>query len=148
MNQTEAVLAWAKCQVFDNRKEASRETAMAWAEAMPDVSLQEALDAITAHYAEGSDWLMPSHIVTRSRTARKARIAAAGPVDYPEGLTPVQEQDWRRCYHRLIGSGMPAAEALLQADRDYGISRLKAITPMPADARRVLGRVASGFEVA
>jgi hypothetical protein len=68
----------ARITTYDGRQiEAS--TILAWGEVLADVSYDDAVRAVTEHYASSHDWLMPVHIVAaasryeddRAREARK-----------------------------------------------------------------------------
>lgn len=98
-----------KATAYDNRNP-DPATIAAWAEALdPDITLPDALTAVTAHYASTRDWLMPSDINHHCQQLRTQRITAdkdTGPA-LPEGLQdqPQVEAAWRRHYTHAIGRG-------------------------------------------
>jgi hypothetical protein len=63
---------------YDNRN-ASQATVLAWAKAaeLGRWTLPEALDAVHAHFAESTDFLMPAHITTRVKATRQDRALRA-----------------------------------------------------------------------
>lgn len=72
MNRAEAAILLGIAAAFD-RRTVGRADAEAWATALHDVSLDDAKDAVTAHYAATTDYLMPAHIraiVTAARSER------------------------------------------------------------------------------
>lgn len=85
MNRADASRVLAKAAAFDNRKP-SAAAAAAWAEALDDVPLQEALDLVSVYYATNREWIMPADINrlwkerrhTRLREARQLPPAPAG----------------------------------------------------------------------
>lgn len=70
MNETEIRQLLAAAMAYDNRKPGQANIA-AWREAAHRArwTFDAALDAIHAHYAESTDFLMPGHITTRIRNA-------------------------------------------------------------------------------
>lgn len=61
MNVAEAGLLLAKVAGYDNRTVGDANI-LAWAEALSDVDLGDALAAVAAHFRESTDWLMPVHV--------------------------------------------------------------------------------------
>lgn len=108
-----AAVALSKASAFDNRKmntQQERElTIRAWAEALhPDTTQQDALDAVTEHYAATSQWIMPAHInkiTARYRAERLNLDTLTIPV--PEGLgdEPATEVAWQAAWLEAVKSG-------------------------------------------
>jgi len=67
------------CAAFDNRTP-TRIAAEAWAAALADVRLPDAKAAITDHYANTRDWVMPADVRSGVQRIRTDRLARHGPV--------------------------------------------------------------------
>lgn len=82
MTPSEAATLLAVAASFD-RRTVGKADAAAWAVILADFSFDEARDAVVAHYAESSDWLMPSHVIALvvSRRARPATHTWCGSCD-------------------------------------------------------------------
>jgi len=74
MDPVEASAALTVAAAFDNRN-VTRETAIVWAEALPDVTLADARAAIKRHYADSTAYLMPGHVKALVKTVRADRLA-------------------------------------------------------------------------
>lgn len=80
--------------------------ALAWAEALGDVRVDDALTAVTRHYAASTDWLMPAHIAKLAKVIRKEREAEeAWQRSEAQGLPPGEPEH--------LGPPGEAAAALL-----------------------------------
>jgi hypothetical protein len=91
MNKQEVAAALGKVQAFDNRN-VTEATVLAWAEALADITLAEALAAITEHFKTSDAWLMPSHIRTIVKRDRPWRGSASGAISGPPAdLAKVRE---------------------------------------------------------
>jgi len=137
VNLSETARVLAKAQAFDNRTVGQANIA-AWHEVLADVDFQDALDAITEHHRTSVEYLSVGHVmagVAAARRRRRDRIQAAGPVDFPTGLTLAEERAYRRRYHQLVGSGVSGPEATAATDREFGYRRPALI---PGSIRRVL----------
>lgn len=77
MNADEMAQVLAKAALFDRRTGGEAEIA-AWLEVAGDLDVQDALEAVGAHYRTSTDWLMPS--ILRERVyeihAERRRLAA------------------------------------------------------------------------
>jgi formate dehydrogenase maturation protein FdhE len=103
----EVAVLLTKIAVFDRRTVGESDVA-AWGETLDaDMQLQDALDAVAAIRSESADWIMPNHINTRVRAARKARLRDAGIPPIPGGLTYEQEQAWRQLWCTAVKAGRP-----------------------------------------
>jgi hypothetical protein len=69
MNRSDAATLLAVAASFD-RRTVGKADAAAWAVILADVSFEEAQAAVVAHYAERSEWLMPSHIIALIKDRR------------------------------------------------------------------------------
>lgn len=74
MNDSEAAMLLALAASYDRRTVGVAD-ARAWAAVLADVSLDEGLDAVKAHYGASTEWLMPAHVRHRVKTWREARLA-------------------------------------------------------------------------
>lgn len=106
-----------KAAACDNRKlgtDDERQMAVAfWAEALhPETNLQDAMNAVTHHYATTSDYLMPAHINKITARYRRERLLAVE-APYPPGLgdSPRLETEWRKAWHRAVQQGASADTA-------------------------------------
>lgn len=122
MNLADAAILQAKITAYDNRP-SSELTDAAWAEALDDVTLTDALDAVRQHYRTETRWIMPADVRRLATAARKARIAAAGRPDIPHGLDQVAERRYVRHWIQLVGAGANADQATEQADQAAGVER-------------------------
>jgi hypothetical protein len=86
MIESEAAVVLTKCAAFDNRTIGPQQ-AIAWAQALPDVKLADALAAVVRHYRSSTEWCKPFHVTALVRVIRDERIAAAGPL-------PAIPHDW------------------------------------------------------
>ena len=72
MTPGDAAKILAKAAVYD-RREIGKTEILAWAEALQGIELDEALKAVTNHYATSTKWLMPAHIREGVKTLRIER---------------------------------------------------------------------------
>jgi len=66
----------------DNRTE-SDEMTIYWHDLLRDIRIEDALQAVTIHRRESTEWLQPAHIIRIVRAQRNLRLAAANPVHEP-----------------------------------------------------------------
>lgn len=120
MKRSEAGVLLAKMSAFDRRTigEADIE---AWAEAVGDVPLADALDAVTEHYRVQSRWIMPSDVLTACRLTQASRLVAAGTPPIPGDLTQQQERVWRRRWCELVKAGESAEAAAALASGEMAL---------------------------
>jgi hypothetical protein len=84
----------------------------AWAEVLDDtMPLQDALDAVRAHYRASREFLMPSDIIAAVRATQRARLASAGDPPIPGGLEWAQERAWRQLWCTEVKRGVDPDEA-------------------------------------
>lgn len=107
MNLAEAAAVLAKAAAFDRRTVGEADI-LAWHDALGDLAAGDCLTAVTEHYRESTDWLMPAHVRriaddldrARRRQAREQREAdelqdaiAASPLhDRRDDVTALIEQ--------------------------------------------------------
>lgn len=73
MTLAEVVDLLTEAARFDRRTIGKAE-AKAWHAVVGDLSLDDALAAVRAHYAETSDWLMPAHVRKGVKAMRRDRL--------------------------------------------------------------------------
>lgn len=112
----------AKAAAFDNRT-VTEVAAAAWAEALDDyVTLADGAAAVSAHYAETRDWIMPSNINARVRKIRRNRAdVAPTPPAPPVLLDTAEDIAWRRHWLDAITAGATPEQAETVANEAHGI---------------------------
>lgn len=76
MTPSETAKVLAKASAFDQRT-IGHADAMAWAEALDDVALADALEAVTRHYRESEHRVMPAHVRRHVEQIRRERARLA-----------------------------------------------------------------------
>jgi hypothetical protein len=143
MNPQEVRALLAVAMAYDNRKPGEA-TVQAWAEAAARSrwTFQQALEAIHAHYAESTTFLMPGHVTERIKQARRQpapvaevkQLASAEPAE-PERFqaivgeladrlgwdrdrtTPDADAMSRECPHCHSGPGRPCVRQVARGHR-------------------------------
>lgn len=84
MTQNEIIDLLTAASAYDNRN-ASKAAVLAWSKSaeLGRWTINEALDAIHAHYAESTTYLMPAH-VTQWIRAQRQDAAMRNPIDPPD----------------------------------------------------------------
>lgn len=83
MTPAEAAVVLALAAAFDGRDVTSKAAALAWAEVLPDVTLEQGKAAVLTWYATERRWIMPADV--RAYVDRRAREAlAARPLPVPD----------------------------------------------------------------
>ena len=125
MRPSEATALLTKSASFDNR-EVSEATAVSWAEALDDIRLPDAIDAVVEHYSHTRQWIMPADIRAAVRAMRDARIHAvlqgaepAPPAELVDDVTAYN--NWRRSFNRALGDGRTLHDAEVVAAQAAGI---------------------------
>lgn len=131
MKLSEAGELLALISAYDNRN-FNKETTAAWFDLLGPYTLYEAKQAVKKHYAENPDWLMPSHVRSAIKAARKTRLAKLGPINPNRAdMTDVAtELSTGRELTRAIASGQLSPEQY----EDY----LRSDTPWMVYQRGVL----------
>lgn len=75
MNASEAAVLLGKLAGIDSRNP-SDAAARAWAEVLPDVTLDEALAAVPIHRRQSTEWCQPAHILRIVEAARREQRRA------------------------------------------------------------------------
>lgn len=73
MNASEAALLLGMCASFD-RRTVGEADARAWALALADVTLDDAQQAVAAHYGESREWIMPADVKRLVKAMRRDRL--------------------------------------------------------------------------
>lgn len=97
MTHDDVVDVLAKVAAYDQRTVGQADV-LAWHEALSDVDRSAALTAVTRHYRESTDRLMPAHIRRLARTIRDERRrlgAKAAPRELPSRFETDAERDDR-----------------------------------------------------
>lgn len=93
------VRAYRPAQTFDEF------TGEAWAEALHDIRLIDASQAVTDYARRSSGWIDPAVIITEVRRIRAERVRVHGLPIPPAGMTVAEEITWTRAALTLIGDG-------------------------------------------
>lgn len=126
MDISEVQQVLAKCAAFDARKP-DPGAVMAWADALdPEVTLRDALEAVTVFYSQHRERIMPSDVNAGCRALRGARIyeeeqRRGHVVPQSLGDTPDLEVRWRREALRQIGMGATRDQASAAAWKSIGM---------------------------
>lgn len=119
---------------FDRRTIGKADVA-AWATVLGDIDLDQARQAVSAHYAETRDWVMPSDIRQR---VRKARAAALEDFQYEPGdpdETPQQYLARRRQQMNAVATGRRPPVLALPPAAPRRPLELAAIGQVPAEQK-------------
>lgn len=122
MKPSDAAALLTKAASFDQRT-ISEFDAVAWAEALGDIDLELAAEAITDHARHGEGRVNPKYILDYVRMIHRRRMQDAGPPDYPNGLTQFEERDYRDLWLAAVKRGATAAEATTGTDQALHIDR-------------------------
>ena len=76
MNLPETARLLSKAALIDSRT-FDQHTVAAWQEVLADVDYRLALDALTLHRRESTEWVTPAHIIAGVRKVKAARSAQA-----------------------------------------------------------------------
>jgi hypothetical protein len=145
MTPAEAGVLLAGISHFDNRKPGTPEeadrTATLWAQALHDVSLPDAGQAVTQHFATSTEYLMPAHIRAAVKRIRAKRLEDHPPLTPPPGLPGESDADlvtrqlaWLKDARRRVADGEH-----VDCDQAYGelkprvLSDLKQLMPAPTE---------------
>lgn len=127
MTPAEAAVALSLCAAYD-RRTIGEADARAWAEALPDIRLEDARAAIVRHYRERRDWIMPADVLGLVRIVRRDRIIEAEcrgalRVEPPRDLDADLDITWRREYRAALGDGEDITSADARACSAVGATR-------------------------
>lgn len=127
MKNSEASALLTLAAAFD-RRTVGKADAQAWALALGDIRLDDAREAVVAHFSESSEWLTPAHVRKLVRQIRAARIGDTSSLNPPPELAdePMREIAWKRELRNNLADGMGRDEAVEAADRSQGITAPRA----------------------
>lgn len=139
MTPAEAGVLLAGITVFDNRKpgtpEEAQRTMTLWATALHDISLADAGQAVTEHFATSTEYLMPAHIRAIVKRIRAKRIDEHPPLTPPPELDGDQARTtaWLRETKRRIGDG-----EVIDTDATYGELKPRNLAELPAAMKALM----------
>lgn len=89
MNRDEVIDLLSAITAYDNRN-ATRETVLAWSKAaeIGRWTLPEALEAVHAHFAESTEYLLPGHVTQRIKAERQDRHMRQDPREIEAPANP------------------------------------------------------------
>lgn len=119
MNLDEASRVLAKAAGFD-RRTVGQADVLAWQEALNDIPVDDALQAVTVHYRDTTDWLMPAHVRRHAATIDRDRRRAARELDEHQAIEAYRGQagpltDRRAEIRDFVGQ---VREVLPEGDRE------------------------------
>jgi hypothetical protein len=98
VNPEDIGLVLGDAAAFDNRT-VGKADSLAWFKVIGHLGVEEAREAVLAHYSETADRIMPAHVLTRVRKAHAARIA-----ERPDAL-PGADPDDDPAYRAALREG-------------------------------------------
>jgi hypothetical protein len=125
VNLAETAVLLAKAAAVDQRTVGEADV-RAWQEILAHVDLPDALAAVTRHYAETADRLMPAHVIRHAkaiRADRKRLEAKTAPRELPSRFQDDVSRDDR------ITRGMSRAQAVLDLINARLAARREGATP-------------------
>lgn len=76
MNYDETAKVLAAIQIYDARH-VDQATVKAWHKMIGRFTMQDCLNAVEAHFAESTEYLLPAHVIRRVKSIRSRRLALA-----------------------------------------------------------------------
>lgn len=106
MTPPEAAVLLGVCAAYD-RRTIGEADAIAWSQALDDITLDEGRQAVVAHYRDHREWIMPADVRARVRRARDRRLTARPlpPPDPDLTANPGAYQRQLRATIRSVASG-------------------------------------------
>jgi hypothetical protein len=145
MKPSEAAVILAKIAAYD-RRTVGEADAQAWAEALDGhVTVADALQAVTDHFTESRDWIMPVDVIKRAAKFRRARIQAAGLPDFPSDLTAAEERKWLEIWHAHLSRGDTPLAAQYSADLVLNVTRVPSQPVEPEKLRAMLDQLGTSW---
>lgn len=107
MNRSEAAQLLGVLAAYDRRTVGDPDV-LAWACALDDLRLTDAMDAVHQHYRTSSEWLDPNHVRRLVKAVRADRLERAPHLTPPAHLAdrPEEQNEWLRRARRLIADGV------------------------------------------
>lgn len=143
----EAAQVLTVAAAFD-RRTIGESDAQAWASALADVPVADAIEAVKQHYSLASEWIMPSHVRARAKTIRTDRVARAGHPPFPPELAddPRREALWGVEWRSAVGDGCSPAEATERACRRFNVPQPVAEIEPGRDAAAAVAALAKSLK--
>lgn len=142
MEATDVIDVLKACAAYDQRTVGDADV-IAWTVALPElITKPAAMEAVIEHYRESPMPMRVADLIRIVKSARKARLDAAGPPDLPSGLDQVREREYARAWRQAIAHGMSREEATSHVDGLGGIVRTELA---PADPARMRALAAGAF---
>lgn len=130
MNREETAHLLGLIALGDNRQLSNELTAY-WHGLLPDIRLEDAVQAVAIHRRESTDYLQPAHIVKLVRAERARRIDAANIV-----YEPIGDETTSQFLGRLSALARAAGDGRLDP-RNIGLA-LEPGTTAPAEVEAVI----------
>lgn len=111
MTPAEAQVLLSMAAAVDNRKP-DTDTAKAWAAMLDGLRFEDCRVAIIEHFQTSTEYLMPAMVRASVRRIRNKRLAVAGDLTPPAGLTQAEERAWLGQARRAIGDGVPVDQVI------------------------------------
>lgn len=111
MNREEAAKLLGIVALGDNRQ-ISYELATYWHGLLPDIRVEDAIQAVAIHRRESTEWLQPAHVIRLVRRIRSERIDAANIV-----YEPIGEETARQALDRIAATYRAAGDGRLDPRR-------------------------------
>lgn len=127
MNATDAARALAAAAAYDQRTVA-REDCQAWAFALADISLDEALAAVVAHYRSTTARIMPGHVHALVKSARRDKAAREQAARQRELPAPERTRNVGELWRRALEAA--------RRDRELRRARVLAVPELAAQLTR------------
>lgn len=130
MTPAETAALLAKVQAFDKRT-VGRADVAAWHEVLATTELADALEAVTRHYRESADFLMPAHVRQLVKVIRSERREHHEALALPGKL----EDDPARAIRMQRGTAQ-VREVLARIEAQLAAKRTPAAVLTPSDEIR------------
>lgn len=83
-----------------------------WQKLLADYPLDDCITAVTQHYKETNEWIMPAHIIKRVKAMRAERIERAQPLPAPSSPSEAGYREQLRAIVRQAAAGLAPPRAL------------------------------------
>lgn len=95
MNRQEANFLLTTIAAGDNRTTDDAAVEY-WYDLLRDIRLEDALEAVTVHRRESTEWLQPAHICRAVKASRHLRLVVSNIIHEPNGADTVEQDRARR----------------------------------------------------
>lgn len=139
MNIQEAGAVLAKAAGYDNRS-VGEANILAWHEALADLDVHDALDAVALHHRESTEWCMPAHVRQLAKRIREERRRVeqqhevrALPSRFEDDVTRnLRVREGVAQCRDVLSAVMARLEAVRTEHRPNGLAALREATPEEA----------------